>query len=140
METIKKTLASEKELVITIGSFQEAKDLWMAVNKEMKTLSLNPDVDIDTNLIKDVFCLANSSKEIDEKLKPLIARCMYDKQKINDDLFKSSEAREDYLEIIEHVAIENLRPFVKGLVRKYKAKFSEIMLKFQAIKQQKQTT
>ena len=140
METIKKTLASGKELSITIGSFSEAKSLWMAINKEAKDLNLNPDVEIDSNLIKDIFCTANSSKEIDEKLSPLLKRCIYDEQKLTDDVFRTSEAREDYLEIVELVALENLRPFVKGLVRKYKARFLELMSNFQKLKQQKPTT
>lgn len=137
---MKKELASGKTLHITIGSFDECLDLWMTINEEAKGINMSSEVEIDTNLLKNIFCTANSSRKIKEKLDPLLKRCLYDNAPINEKTFQSIEAREDYLEIIEVVAVENIRPFVKGLVRKYKAIFSQLATIFQGLKQQKQPT
>lgn len=140
MEGLKKKLASGRTLQITLGSFDESHDLWMVLMEEMKGINLGSDVEIDVDLIKDLFCTATSSKKIHEKLSPLLKRCIYNDARIDSNSFATAESREDYLEIIELVAMENIAPFVKGLVRKYKAKFSHLMSVFQKLKQPQQPT
>lgn len=135
METVSKTLISGKDLKITIATFDEANELWMAVNKEFKSVNMASEVDIDPNLIKDMFCTVASSREIRQAMQPLLRRCLYDGEKINEKTFDSREAREDYLEIFEMVATENLLPFMKRLVQKYKAIIFQVISKSQASEQ-----
>lgn len=135
METVSKTLTSGKDLKITIATFEEANALWMAVNKDLKSVNMASDVEIDPNLIKDLFCTVASSKDIRQAMQPLLRRCLYNGEKIDEKTFDSREAREDYLEIFEMVATENLLPFTKRLVQKYKAIIFQIMSKSQASEQ-----
>lgn len=137
MKTIPLKLQSGRELKITLGSFGEGEDLWIALNKEFRSVNFGSHVELDTNLVKEIFCMANSSREINACLKPLLKRCLYNNDPIDDQTFEDIEAREDYLEICEMVAKENILPFAKGLLRKYGAVIQQLKLIFLRLSQER---
>lgn len=141
METTNKTLASGKVLKITLGTHLEGEDLWIAIMEEAKTVGFKSEDEIfDPNLLKDLFCTAMASRKIRAAVKPLLARCTYDNEKITDLTFNPSESRMDYFEVLEEVIKVNVAPFVKGLVRKYEATFITIKQIIQRLKSEEKET
>jgi len=119
-------LPSGADLEITLAPFSEAKALYQAFLKELKTLKIDAETEMDYNFIKDIICSGLSSKEVDEALSVCMGRATYKKLKIDDDTFEDEIARGDYLVVCYEVARANLEPFTKGLF----AKFSPALEKF----------
>lgn len=113
----KVTLPSGSILGLALAPFTEARALQQAIATELigvKAMGAAAG-EIDKNFIKDVLLTAISSDKIEAALKKCLARCTYNDSKINDDLFEPADARQDYLPVLQHVALANLEPFLKGL-------------------------
>lgn len=119
-------LPSGAELVITPAPFADAKALYQAVLEELKSLKLNPQDDVDVNLLKDLICAGFGSKKIELALSKCFQRATYNGLKVTDDTWEPVEARQDYLQACLEVAKENLLPFVKSLSAEFSTVFRAI--------------
>lgn len=120
MSDVKKIgLPSGAELAISLAPFADSKALYQAVLEELKSVSIDPDQEIDVNLFKDLFCVGFSSKKIESALLKCIDRCTYDGKKIDKDTFEPVGARGDYMKVCIEVVKENILPFVKDLSAEY---------------------
>lgn len=115
------TLPSGAKLEITLAPFEAAKTLFQAVLEEMRGLKLDPNADIDVNLYKDLFCTGFASKKVEAALAECLKRATYNGVKISKDTFEPVEAREDYMQVMLEVAMENLKPFTKNLLQQFQA-------------------
>ena len=122
---MKKILSSGVELEITLAPFKDAHNLQKAIASELKNVKINPDVELDTNFMKDLICTAVASDKIMDALNVCLKRCTYNNLKITDDIWEAVEARADYYEVCTEVIKENCLPFVKGL----SAQFADIFPK-----------
>lgn len=123
-------------IVINPASFSEAIKLKNVLFAELKTHSLglkltgntteliNKDIDFTSVLdfLKNVLIGADISEDVNNALWVCLKHCTYQTTyKIDESLFdKVPEAREDYYEIIISCIEENLKPFIKSLVSKWK--------------------
>jgi hypothetical protein len=112
-------LPSGAKLEITLAPFADGKALYQAILDEAKGIKLNPQDEIDTNMWKDLMCVAFSSKKIEKEIENCFKRCLYNGKKIDADTFEPEEARQDYLEACVEVVKANVLPFVKSLYVKY---------------------
>lgn len=115
---IKKTLPSGKILEIQLAPFSQASALNKAIAKELKGIKLDLTQDLgDPALIKDLVCVAISSEEIMMAAMECMKRCTYGGQRItSEDSFESEDARGDFYPCCKEVIMENVRPFLKGLL------------------------
>lgn len=123
---IQRKLSSGASLRINIASFTDGRALYQSILREMKILKISEDQDIDVNLLKDMFCILLSSEEIEKKILVCANKALYNDIKITEETFEPVEAREDYIECLYHVALENIRPFGKALIAEYKDVFDKI--------------
>lgn len=117
------TLPSGAKLEITPSPFGISKSLYQAVAEEFKGLKLDLKAEVDGNFIKDLACVAVSSKKIETCLEDCMKRALYNGVKIDKDTFEPVKAREDYLTVCYEVARVNLLPFTKSL----SAQFSQVV-------------
>lgn len=115
---IEHKLESGKILKITPAPFSDAKAVYQSLLKELKTLKLDAQADVDVNLYKDLFCVALASEELEKAIWKCMERCIYDGHKIIPDTFEDVKAREDYLEVLLVVGKNNVEPFMKALMQK----------------------
>jgi hypothetical protein len=109
-------LPSGAELRITLAPFSDAKALYQAFLEEVKTLKWEATTEIDTNFIKDIFCVGLASKKFEGALWKCMERALYNNLKITDQTFEPEEARQDYVPVCFEVAKENITPFTKTLM------------------------
>lgn len=123
-------------IVINPASFGESVRLKNVLFGELKSHSLglkligntndllNKEIDFTALLdfLKDVLIGVDISDDVNAALWACLKHCTYQTTyRIDADLFdKVPEAREDYYEIIFTCIEENLRPFIKCLVSKWK--------------------
>ena len=110
-----RTLPSGKILNMTIASFADGHKLLKAVAKEIEGVKFNADVFKEPDAIKNLIMRAIYSSEVEEALKPCLARCNYDKKQITEEVFEDPKARGDYLPVIKEVLTYNLSPFFGSL-------------------------
>lgn len=73
------------------------------------------------DFLKNVIVGADISEDVENAIFECLKHCTYDMHKITPELFDNiQEAREDYYEIIISCIEENLKPFIKSLVSKWK--------------------
>ena len=125
------TLASGKELEMTMQSFSIASSMFKVLSRELKEVNLKGDVDVnfkkvfspkhkikddEINLIKDIFLTVSSCNEFEQMIFECFKKCLYEKKKVVMSLFdEDEEARADYLEMAWEVGKFNLSPFFKNL-------------------------
>lgn len=116
MEPKEITLPSGATLKLLHTPFSESKELYQAILEELKGVPFSSDSD-HIAVLKDLFCAGFASKKVEVSLTKCIKRCLYNATKIDklDEIFDSEKAREDYSIICIEVAMENIRPFMKGL-------------------------
>jgi hypothetical protein len=112
------TLKSGKILKITVAPFEQSRALFETILEEAKTVHIDGRDEV-ANLMKDLYCVAFSSKKIKLALVPCLERCVYDGKKIGKDTFEDSSAREDYDDILTEVTKDNIAPFTKGLFAQF---------------------
>lgn len=124
MQSIKKELKSGNFLEIQAASFDECFDLFQAlgkclkeVNIDINNIDINSEIDFNIlNTFKNLFFSIIGSKDLKNALNRCFKKCLYDNQKINDELFDINiGAREDYFIICFEVLKFNLAPFIKGV-------------------------
>lgn len=118
---------SGAQLKISLASFEDGKELYQVIAKELKELKIDENEEIGANLFKDIFFTALASKEIEKAILKCSTKALYNGSKINSDTFEPEEARQDYIECLYLIAEENLRPFGKALYAKYGHIFQEAM-------------
>lgn len=99
--------------------FAESKSLYQAMLDEMKGVKLDPKAEVDANFYKDMFCVAMTSKKIEEAIWICFQRVTIDGLKIDDQSFEKVEHRDDYFTACYEVGRENIQPFTKSLYAKY---------------------
>ncbi len=114
-------LPSQAELKITPAPFAEAKALYQAILAEAKGTRIDFTTDIDMNFMKDLACLAFSSKSIEDAVMVCMKRALYNGKNINQDTFEPEEAREDYIPAMVEIAKVNIAPFMKSLYAQLRA-------------------
>lgn len=119
-------LPSGAKLEIQLAPFADSKALYQAFAAEATRLKVDPTVDIDVNLFKDIAAVSLSSKAIEAALTVCMKRCLYNGAPITADSFEPVEAREDYLPACMEVAQENVAPFMKSLISQWKAQAGKI--------------
>lgn len=109
-------LPSGAKVEIKIATFEQGKALYRAFAAELLRIGLNPEDDLDLNLVKNVLCLLSSSDAFDRALAPCLVQATYNGERIKlPDTFEELKPREDYLDVCAVVAKENLAPFTKSL-------------------------
>ncbi len=105
-------------LRISAAPFADSRELYKAILKEFKSLSVDKEMDI-VKICKDVFCASFSSDEIESALNKCMIRCTYNTGngdlKIVKDSFEAEKNREDYPFVCVEVMKENIAPFLKNL-------------------------
>lgn len=114
-------LPSGATLRINLSKFAVSKALYLAVLEEAKNLELDPNVEVDTNLFKDMFCIGFSSKKIEGCLNECMKQALYNDARITEATFEPVDAREDYMTVCWEVALFNILPFTKSLSRQLSA-------------------
>ena len=98
---IEKTLKSGAKLEMQLAEFQDAMNLLQVWQKNTK----------------EAVQIFIATPEILTALWPCLDKCLWNKSRINAELFRDEKAREDLLEIAEEVAAFNLSPFMKHRAR-----------------------
>lgn len=114
-------LPSGRKLKIQLAPFADAKALYMVLLEEGKSLKLDPEVEIDANFFKDVFCVGFSSKKIEAALWKCMERVLIDELRVTPDSFEEAAHRDDYFTVLFEVAKENIQPFTKSLYAQFSA-------------------
>jgi len=109
------TMPSGAILSVSLAPFSEAKALYKAALKEIKSLDIKESDEVDLNLFKNLFSTFFASDEIERALQPCMARCLYDGLRIVSNTFENEKAREDYVQVCWEVAHANVSPFLKNL-------------------------
>lgn len=112
------SLPSGAVLKITPAPFSDAKELYQAVAREVRTVHLNNKMEM-AEVYKDIFCAGITSREVEACLWKCFQKCLYNDLKIGKDTFEPVQAREDYTMICMEVAKENIHPFVKSLLSEF---------------------
>lgn len=123
MEQMKEVrLPSGAILKISVAPFAEAKALYQAILKELRTVQVNSKLDMAA-LYKDLACAGFSSSEIEAAIWRCLGRCTYNDGKgdfkITEATFEPVKNRDDYLKVQVEVVKENVLPFVKSLSVEY---------------------
>lgn len=110
-------LPSGKKLVIQEANFEAANDLnreFMANLKDLDFGSFNKSDDVTVLLRHFVFrFLASASFE--QKVWACMDGCTIDKLRLKREYFDDVAVRADYPVILMEVAVQNVKPFMKGL-------------------------
>jgi len=126
-EQTKVKLPSGAELLIVVAPFADSKALYQAMLREVKSMKMDPNAEIDVNFFKEIFCAALSSKEIEECLWVCFKRCLINgTDKVTEEYFEKTENRDDYFAICFEVAKENVLPFTKSLYAQYAHIFEQL--------------
>jgi len=120
------TTPSGAKVKIVSSDFKEVISLKNAVTRELKNSGVNfANIDIQKfdildskilNTILEAVLSLDSSDEVYKNVFVCLKRCLYNGQKITEDLFEDEAVREDYYQIVFETLKENLRPFFKGVV------------------------
>ena len=119
-------LPSGSVLKVQPATFSESKNLYQAVLRDAKHLQFDAETEIGLSFLKDMFCTALSSNEIEKALEPCLKKALYNDLAISVKTFEPVEARQDYIQVMFEVAKENILPF---LPKDIYAKLSEVAKK-----------
>lgn len=115
-------LPSGAILKVNPAPFAVSKALYQALLRELKGISIGMNLEV-TGMLKDIFCVGFSSKEVEACLWECFKRCTYNSGsgdlKIDDQTFEPVERRDDYMKVCVEVARENTLPFAKSLYAEY---------------------
>lgn len=114
-------LESGTVLKITPAPFSEALELTKAIADELKTVSVDPQREIDINLIKEMAFTLIASDKVEKKVRGCMGRCLYGEVRIAEveEVFENENARGDYFKVFQEVLMENTRPFMKSLYAEF---------------------
>jgi hypothetical protein len=113
------TLPSGAVLKIDAAGFKEARNLFQAVMRSIgqNSISLSNN---KADAFRKIMAITLSSEEVDFAIWQCMKKCLYfdgtvDKH-ITPALFETPETREDYTKICIEIEVENVFPFLKGLL------------------------
>lgn len=123
------TLPSGAVLKVGLAPFGVAKKLQQAMLRELRHIGVGmvPDMGFVPELLKNAFCTAYSSAEVEQAMKLVIIRSTYNDEKIdldNPTMFEPVEARADYYQVLAEVAKDNVGPFMSWLYAEWKRQTS----------------
>lgn len=118
-------IASGAEVKIAAADIEDSWALFQAFLKIGLTVPVKSGDELP-NTLKDIFCASLASKELHGLLMVCANKCTYNGLKIEQSMFQSVKAREDYLEVLYLVAEANLKPFTKSLYARFKDILSKI--------------
>lgn len=127
MSSEKIKLNSGRVLTLGLAPFGDSRKLYQIASEGMTNFKLEGKQELDFNFLKDITCFLISNKEFEEALMECAKKCLYEGEKITEDIFEDEKAREDYLEICFHIAKKNIAPFTKTLMQKYSTLLDEIL-------------
>lgn len=127
-DTKEVTLSSGVVLKITLAPLDDAKALLDAMLEEATGVEIRGSSEFG-DLCKNMLAKGISSKKVDAAFKKCLTRCAYNGQKIDADTFQGRKAREDYLDVMYEVVMENISPFTKSLY----ARFSDMLVRMGTI-------
>lgn len=108
-------LKSGAKLVVNMASFKESNALFKAYSSELKDVNVDFHNPYDLTFLTQLVLRGISSDQVRTALDVCMQRCTYNNLKIDDQTFESVKAREDYMPCAIQIAIENIKPFMKGL-------------------------
>lgn len=120
-------LDSGRVLTLGLAPFADARKLYQIASKGMIDFELKASQELDYNFLKNVACFLVSNPEFEDALMECAKKCLYEGEKVTEDLFEDEKAREDYLEICFHIAKKNIGPFMKTLMQKYSTLLDQIV-------------
>lgn len=103
------TLASGVRATINPAPWKDAKALKKAIERELALAG---------GLTTSTVLMVDSSEAVDAALWPCLARCLYDGEKITEQLFDKLKPREDYYDVVVACVKENLGPLAVSLLSK----------------------
>lgn len=110
------TKNGNKKVVIGIADWQYAKRLQNAILRGVaQQLGGKAEVSGLPDLIA-LVAMVDSSPEFEAALWPCLQQCLYDDEKITQQLFNAAAPRQDYYEIVQACAKENLGPLAASLL------------------------
>lgn len=115
-------LPSGAVLAVGIAPFNEAKGLQQACLRELRHISVGRALPME-GMLKDIFCVAYASPEVEAAMRPVIIRSTYNGEKIDlakPDIFEPVEARSDYYQVLAEVAQDNIGPFMNFLFAEWR--------------------
>lgn len=118
-------LASGAEVKVTAADIDDSWNLFQAFLKIGLTVPVKRGDELP-NTLKDIFCASLANKDMHALLMICAQKCTYNGLKIEQSMFQSVKAREDYLEVLYLVAEANLKPFTKSLYARFKDILSKI--------------
>lgn len=116
------TLPSGATLKVGLAPFADALVLQQACLRELRHISVGRSIPME-NMLKDMFCTAYASPEVQAAMKPVILRSTYNDAKIDlnsPDMFEPVLARQDYFQVLAEVAQDNIGPFMSYLFAEYR--------------------
>jgi len=120
-------LPSGNELIIIVADFSTSRACYQAFLEEGKSLTLDPNAQVDVNLYKDLVCSMLSSKRIESAVWACMTKCTINKLPITEETFEPVECRDDYLTVMIEIAKANIMPFMKSLYAEYAPIFKSIL-------------
>jgi len=105
------TTKSGGKLEILIIPFKEAHELFKVMTRELRSVRMGNKFE----MTMDVLLTLMSSEAIEKALWPVLKRCLYNGQKIDETSFESDSAREDYIEVVNKVLEVATAPFSSSL-------------------------
>lgn len=115
------TLPTGAVLKINDAPFKDAHALYQAVLK-MLVFAEVPEGKEKRDVIKDYLPLTLASPEVHQAVMKCFERATYNEKKITDATFEPIEARKDFVQACIEVQIQNLDPFLAGVLLKSSAK------------------
>lgn len=103
-------------VVITIASWEDAKRLKAAIEREAAKAGIKLDMEAEAELLLSALLLIDSSDAVDAAMWPCLARCLHNGQKITPKTFDTAAARADYYEIMQACMTENFAPLFESLL------------------------
>ena len=117
---------SGAKLKLNLAPFAVSKKLQKVCAKELETVRLDFEQEVDVEFFKNIVCKLVSSDIVEGAFWECAARCLYNNQKVVEETFEPELARQDYLFVMIEIARANLAPFIQPLLQKYAPQFQEI--------------
>jgi hypothetical protein len=122
-ELRKKTLPSGAVLSMNVAPFKEAKALYQALMKELRSIPIKSDTEF-AELWKNLYTAGFSSKEVEEALVACMGTCTYNtgpgQEKLTMAVFEDEKNRVDYEDVCIALVEINVLPFANRLYAQYK--------------------
>jgi len=118
IDLIEIKLPSGSILKVNPAPFEDAKNLYQGVLAESKGVKIELGDNV-YDMWKNIFCLALSSKEIENLVWKCLERCTINDKRVTKETFEPVAMRGDYIIVQVEVARINVEPFTKSLYAQF---------------------